>query len=117
MGNIDREKLAILINDTNKLTDEEKILVRFVIDRQFIANECVVTNKDIQYEILWDAKKFNKILKSLNEFEFFIGERQYNTHSGKFNENRPNQSMQNYGGVKKRLKLNEVSLIKFLTND
>ncbi len=103
------------IKNTSLLTEDEKKLLLFVIEREFITGECVVTNSNLIYELEISNYKLKKITKSLNATNFFkssgdkAGVGEYRPHVGYF-------KFRNIGN-NKRIILNELLLKKFLEEE
>jgi hypothetical protein len=103
------------IKNTLLLTENEKKLVLFVMEKQFVTGECVVTNSDLIDELEISSYQLKKITKSLNSTDFFkssgdkAGVGQYRPHVGYF-------KFRNIGN-NKRIILNELLLKKFLDEE
>ena len=64
-------KLKTMVKESPLLDDNEKKMVLFVLDRQLISGECVVTNAELLEELDVTKYQLSKITKSLNKYNFF----------------------------------------------
>jgi hypothetical protein len=99
------------IIESDLLTENEKKLILFVLGRQFIMGECVVTNEELIEELELTKYHLSKVTKSLNGKKFFKsgGDVAGYSHIKHYGYN----GFRNIG-KNKRIIINEILLESFL---
>ena len=102
------------VQNSELLTEDQKKMILFVLDRQFIIGECVVTNDELSEELDIDIKTLAKVTKELRKTKFFKSGGE-SAGNGSY---RPNVGYFSFRNVAKgkRLSVNEILLNSFLDN-
>lgn len=102
------------IEESELLTENQKKLILFVLDRQFIVGECVVTNDELSENTSIDLKTLAKVTKELRKTNFFKS----GGESAGTGGYRPNVGYFTFRNVAKgkRISVNEILLNSFLDN-
>lgn len=105
---MDKEK----IKNSSLLTEYEKSLILFSLEREFIMGECVIKPYELSIELDITPSELRKVTKSLNEKDFFKSDAN-RLPNGSYTKGYGYSSFRTSG---KRITINETLLNSFLDN-
>ena len=105
---MDKEK----IKNSSLLTEYEKSLILFSLDREFIMGECVIKPSELSDELDITPSELRKVTKSLNE-KYFFKSTANKLPNGSYAKGYGYSSFRTNG---KKITINETLLDSFLDN-